>query len=71
LLFPRRTGLSDLLIQLSRDYITLFKKHIRRENGQLLPLLEKCIPIKVQEQIATQFEQYQRRTIGNNKSILD
>ncbi len=60
---------ADLLIQLSRDYINLFRKHIRRENGQLLPVLEKCIPIEAQEQIAAQFERHEGQTIGTDKSI--
>lgn len=68
--FSKPKGSPELLIRLSQDYINLFKKHIRRENAQLLPRLEKCFPIEVQEQIAAQFEQYQRRTIGSNKSII-
>jgi len=62
--FAQPNGLPDSLIQLSQDYINLFRKHIRRENAQLLPLLEKGIPIKVQERIAAQFEQYEQKTIG-------
>jgi hemerythrin-like domain-containing protein len=69
--FSQPKGSPDLLIQLSQDYINLFRKHIRRENAQLLPLLEKCIPMEVQEQIADQFEEYQRKTMGTNQSIPD
>ncbi|MEJ2638466.1 MAG: hemerythrin domain-containing protein [Desulfosarcinaceae bacterium] len=64
-------GLSGGLIQLSRGYIDLFRKHIRRENAQLLPLIEKCIPIEDQERIIAQFGQYEQRTIGIKKSIPD
>jgi len=69
--FSPPKGSPDLLIQLSQDYISLFKKHIRRENAQLLPLLEKGVPMEVQEQIADRFEEYQRKTMGTNQSIPD
>ena len=48
------------LIQLSHRYIDLFRKHIRRENAQLLPLIKKCISTKALERIAAQFKQYDR-----------
>jgi len=69
--FSQPNGLPASLIQLCQGYIDLFRKHIRRENAQLLPLLEKCIPAETQEQIAAQFEQYEQRTIGHKKSISD
>ena len=69
--FSQSNGLPAGLIQLCQGYIDLFRKHIRRENAQLLPLLEKCIPVEAQEQIAAQFEQYDQRTIGPKKSISD
>jgi hemerythrin-like domain-containing protein len=62
-------GLPDGLTQLSRDYIDLFRKHIRRENAQLLPLIEKCIPIDVQQQIVAEFGRYEQSTIGPQKPI--
>jgi hemerythrin-like domain-containing protein len=69
--FSQSNGLPAGLIQLCQGYIDLFRKHIRRENAQLLPLLEKCIPTEAQDQIAAQFEQYEQRTIGPKKSISD
>ncbi|MGA8239371.1 MAG: hemerythrin domain-containing protein [Desulfobacterales bacterium] len=69
--YSQTNGLPAGLIQLCQGYIDLFRKHIRRENAQLLPLLEKCIPTEAQEQIAAQFEQYEQRTIGPKKSISD
>jgi hemerythrin-like domain-containing protein len=48
------------LIQLSQRYIDLFRKHIRRENAQLLPLIKRCISTEARERIAAQFEQYDR-----------
>jgi hemerythrin-like domain-containing protein len=53
-------GSSAGLIQLCLRYIDLFRKHIRRENAQLLPLIKKCISTEARERIATQFEQYDR-----------
>ena len=69
--FSQSNGLPTGLIQLCQGYIDLFRKHIRRENAQLLPLLEKCFPAETQEQISAQFEQYEQRTIGHQKSISD
>ena len=48
------------LIQLCQCYIDLFRKHIRRENAQLLPLIKKCISTEARERIAAQFKQYDR-----------
>jgi hemerythrin-like domain-containing protein len=48
------------LIQLCQRYIDLFRKHIRRENAQLLPLIKKCISTEARERIAAEFEQYDR-----------
>lgn len=48
------------LIQLCQRYIDLFRKHIRRENAQLLPLIKKCISTEARERIAAQFKQYDR-----------
>ena len=48
------------LIKLCQRYIDLFRKHIRRENAQLLPLIKECISTEARERIAVQFEQYDR-----------
>ena len=48
------------LIKLCQRYIDLFRKHIRRENAQLLPLIKECISTEARERIAAQFEQYGR-----------
>lgn len=48
---PQPNGLPGDLIQLSRAYIDPFRKHIRRANAQLLPLIEKCIPIQERERV--------------------
>ena len=48
------------LIQLCQRYIDLFRKHIRRENAQLLPLIKNCISTEARERIAAEFEQYDR-----------
>jgi hemerythrin-like domain-containing protein len=48
------------LIQLCQRYIDLFRKHIRRENAQLLPLIKECISTEARERIAAEFEQYDR-----------
>jgi hemerythrin-like domain-containing protein len=65
--FSQTNGLPANLIQLCQGYIDLFRKHIRRENAQLLPLLKKSIPTEAQKQIAEQFEEYEQRTIGHKK----
>jgi len=64
--FSRPNGSPGDLIQLSQEYIDLFRKHIRRENAQLLPLIEKRIPSQDQERLAAQFEQYEQKTMGQN-----
>lgn len=64
--FSRPDGLPADVIQLSQEYIDLFRKHIRGENAQLLPLIEKCIPAQDQERIAAQFEQYEQKTMGRD-----
>jgi hemerythrin-like domain-containing protein len=71
--FPQSNGSAEKLIQLCEGYIDLFRKHIRRENAKLLPLLEKCMSAGTREQIAAHFEQYEQKTIGskNNLGLVD
>ena len=71
--FPQPNGSAEKLIQLCEGYIDLFRKHIRRENAKLLPLLEKCMSAGTREQIADHFEQYEQKTIGskNNLGLVD
>lgn len=71
--FSQPNGSAEKLIQLCEGYIDLFRKHIRRENAKLLPVLEKCISAGAHEQIAAHFEQYEQKTFGskNNLGLID
>jgi hemerythrin-like domain-containing protein len=71
--FFQPNGSAETLIQLCESYIDLLRKHVRRENAKLLPILEKCIPAEAQDQIAAHFEQYEQETIGskNNLGLID
>ena len=58
--YAEPNGSPASLIQLCQRYIDLFRKHIRKENAQLLPLIKKCISTEARERIAAQFKQYDR-----------
>mgnify|MGYP001827407461 FL=1 len=60
--FSQPNGSAAKLIQLCESYIDLLRKHVRRENAKLLPILEKCIPADSQENLESLFIQYEIKT---------
>ncbi len=51
------------LTRLSERYIALYRKHIRRENAQLLPLMEACLPAARQARIMQQFQRLESESM--------
>lgn len=47
-------------------YLDHFRRHIRMENAQLLPLMETRLSAQTQEQMAARFQQYEDKILSKN-----
>ena len=54
----------SVFIDTSKRYIGLFRKHIRKENAQLLPMIEERFSKEQQARIEAQFERFEHENIG-------
>jgi len=45
-------------------YLEHFRRHIRKENARLLPLMESRLSAEVQERMDARFKQYERKILG-------
>ena len=51
-------------IDTSKCYIDLFRKHIRKENAKLLPMIEKMLSKEKLSWIEKQFEEFELENVG-------
>jgi len=51
-------------IQAARNYISLMREHIDKENRVLFPLGDKIIPMDEQQQLLEQFEEFEEKVMG-------
>ncbi len=54
----------EQLVQNTRDYISLLRQHIPKEDKVLFPMADKVIPAEQQEKILTAFEAYDKDASG-------
>jgi hemerythrin-like domain-containing protein len=50
--------------QAARNYISLMREHINKENRILFPLGDKIIPMDEQQQLLEQFEEFEEKVMG-------
>lgn len=66
--FYEGTGSSPSeLVDISGQYIGIFRKHIRRENAELLPQIEAGLPKQKQAWLSEQFEKLENEEIGRHR----
>ncbi|HHU18614.1 MAG TPA: hemerythrin [Clostridiales bacterium] len=51
-------------IQAAKNYISLMREHIEKENRVLFPFGDKIIPMDEQQQLLEQFEEFEEKVMG-------
>jgi hemerythrin-like domain-containing protein len=52
------------IVDKAREYITLLKQHIQKENTDLFPIAEKRLPQDEQNELSEQFDRLEKEKIG-------
>jgi hemerythrin-like domain-containing protein len=52
------------VVDKARQYITLLRQHIQKENNDLFPIAEKRLPQNEQEKLSEQFDRLEKEKIG-------